>query len=355
MKLVYAVEKEGFNSPNRIGVRKKVYSMIRFFESKGISTQLCEYEWDKGFPTIHVDKDTNILYFRRMTPSIKLILKLYALKRNRALKIVMEIPTYPFSGEQENSVAYRKKISNWVGEKLIHLVLDRIVVVGSNERIESIYNVPIIHANNGIFFEDVSIASKEYKKDQLDLIAVSSCFFWHGYDRLINGMRDYYNTAYKKIVNFHIVGEGDCLNEYKKIAEENGLLNKHIFFYGKLEGKELDAIYNKADIAVDCLACHRKKVFFVSALKVREYVAKGLPFVTANKVDVYNEVTKEYILEVPADETNIDLNSILDFYTKISEKSGELNDIIRKTFRPYCEWEAAYSEVIKYLINACKK
>lgn len=351
MKLVYAVEKEGFNSANRVGVRKKVYSMARFFEKNGISTRICEYAWENGFPTINIDDDTKILYFRRLAPSIKLFLKFYHLKKNRELKIIMEIPTYPFSGEQNYSQAFTKRISNWIGEKLIHFVIDRIVIVGSNEKIETIYNVPVIHANNGISFEDISISHNEKKNDQLDLIAVSSCFFWHGYDRLIRGMEDYYNRAYEKEINFHIVGEGDCLEEYKEMAEQAGLLDKHIFFYGKLEGKELDDVYDVANMAVDCLACHRKNVFYVSALKVREYAAKGLPFVTANKVDVCNEVTQEYILELPPDETNIDLDRIVAFYEEISKKSSNLTQLIRETFRPYCEWDTAYSDVIDYLTD----
>lgn len=348
MKLVYAVDKEGFNSVNRVGVRKKVNSMMRFFEKNGISASLCEYVWEKGFPTIDLEDDTDILYFRRLEPSIKLFMKLRQLKRGKRIRIVMEIPTYPFSWERNDSQSFLNKVSSWVGKRLIRYAIDRIVIVGSNANITKLYNIPVIHANNGVSFDDISISSKEHKNEQLDLIAVSSCFFWHGYDRLIKGMEEYYKSTFEKVVNFHIVGAGDCLDEYKELAKQAGLLDKHIFFYGKLEGKDLDDVYNKADVAVDCLACHRKNVFYVSALKVREYAAKGLPFVTANKVDVCNEDTQKFILELPADDTDIDVHRMLNFYEEMYKNYDNLNQLVRETFRPYCEWATAYSNVINY-------
>lgn len=351
MKLVYAVEKEGFNHANRVGVRKKVHSMMRFFELNGISPTLCEFVWERGFPTINIDNDTDILYFRRLEPSIKLFLKLYGLKKMKKIKIVMEIPTYPFEGEGRVLQSRIKRCSKWMGEKLLRFAIDRIVIVGSGEAIKSLYSIPVIHANNGIFFDDISVSTKEIEKGSLNLIAVSSCFFWHGYDRLIKGLEDYYKSSYKKEINFHVVGAGDCLEEYRAMAKAADLLDKHIFFYGKLEGNELDDVYDMADMAIDCLACHRKKVSYVSALKVREYAAKGLPFATANKVDVYNDVTKEYILELPADETNINIYNIVEFYEKLDSKAGNLHQMIREAFRPYCEWDIAYADVIKYLIS----
>lgn len=352
MRLVYAVEKVAFESDNHIGVRKKVYSMMRYFERNGINSKLCEYEWRRGFPTMEVTADTDILYFRHLVPTVKIVLKLFGLKKSKPIKIIMEVPTYPFEGEQVPNRSIKKRISEFAGKKMFRFVVDKIVIIGSGEKIKKLYGVSVIHANNGVCFEEVPISKCLEKDNQLDLIAVSSCFFWHGYDRLIRGMHEYYSGIYDIKVNFHIVGDGECLAEYEELAEEKGLLDTHVFTYGNLEGEKLDKLYDKADIAIDCLACHRKKVSYVSALKVREYAAKGLPIITATRMDIYNDNTKKYIMELASDESNIDIRSILEFYSRFKEKGNILNQRIRETFRPYCEWENTFDRVVQYMKSA---
>lgn len=351
MRLVYAVDKNGYDDADHVGVRKKVEAVLRLFEKEGISTSLYKYEWEGGFPMLQVEEDTDVLYFRRIDPSVKLLLKLRDLKRrNKKLRLIMEIPTYPFAGESTAKKSLKRKISYLVGNYLLHFFLDRIVLIGQEHAIPYLYNVPVLHAKNGVDYEDISLRTNVKKDNEIHMIAVSGCYFWHGYDRLIKGLANYYRSdSVKQQVYFHLVGEGKCLEEYKKLAVENNLLDKYVFFHGRLVGQELDEVYNMCDVAIDCLGCHRKQLFYVSSLKVREYAAKGMPMVTSTIVDINCEELSKYILDLPPDETDIDIKKIIDFTDEVYEDTKELARTIREIFRPYCEWKYSFKDILLYV------
>lgn len=351
MKLVYAVDKNGYDDADHVGVRKKVEAVLRLFEKEGIHVTLYKYEWQGGFPMLSVDDDTDVLYFRRIEPSVKLLLKLRELKKtNKKIRLIMEIPTYPFSGESTAKLPIKRRVSYTIGNCLLRFFLDRIVLIGQEHPIPHLYGVPVIHAKNGVDYEEISLRTNTKKENEIHMIAVSGCYFWHGYDRLIKGLANYYaEEAVDCQVYFHLVGEGKCLAEYKQLAQEGGLLDKYVFFHGRLVGQELDEVYNMCDVAIDCLGCHRKQLYYVSSLKVREYAAKGLPMVTSTIVDINCKELSEYILELSPDETDIDVERIIRFTDSVYEHTVNQAESIRETFRPYCEWKYSFKNVVKYL------
>ena len=86
MKLVYAVDKISYNDKDHVGVVKKVESQMKLFNKNGIETSLCQYEWQGGYPQIQIEKDTDILYFRRIEPSVKMLCSLRRLKKKNSFK-----------------------------------------------------------------------------------------------------------------------------------------------------------------------------------------------------------------------------------------------------------------------------
>lgn len=351
MKLVYAVDRNGYDNADHIGVRKKVEAVIKLFGQEGIESSLYKYEWEGGYPMLPMSEDIDILYFRRIDPSVKLLLKLHKIKkRNPKIRLIMEIPTYPFAWESKEKRSLKRKISYAVGNCLLRFLLDRIVLIGQEKKIPSLYGIPVLHANNGVDYESITVGRNEKKENELHLVAVSGCYFWHGYDRLIKGLKNYYEgSAPSTNVYFHLVGEGACLEEYRNIAEENNLLNKYVFFHGRLVGKELDEVYDMCDVAIDCLGCHRKHLYYVSSLKVREYAAKGLPMVTSTIVDINCEELADYILEMSPDETDIEVEQIVEFAEKLYADTYNLREKIRESFRPYCEWKYSFENVLAYI------
>lgn len=354
MKLVYAVDKTSYNQKNHVGVVKKVEAQIRLFEKNGFITKMCQYDWIGGYPQLEVEKDTDVLYFRRIEPSVKFLQKLYQIKKcNPCIKIVMEIPTYPFQWEEKDNVSIKRKINRTIGEQLLYKCIDRIVLIGAYERF--LYRIPTICVKNGVDYEKERMRrpiKKDASDDSIHMICVSGCYFWHGYERIIEGLKQYYcGGQHDRDVYFHVVGEGDCLSQYIELAKKYNLYGDKVIFYGRKVGDELDEIYDKCDVALECLATHRKNIFSSSSLKSKEYVAKGLPIVTSVKLDICDADTRKYIKMFSANDEPVSINEIVDFYDYIYQQKDKLDVAgeIREIFRKKCDWEYTFAEVLEYL------
>lgn len=117
------------------------------------------------------------------------------------------------------------------------------------------------------------------------MIAVSSLYYWHGYDRTIEGLKNYYEGTHSKEVNLYIVGTGPEFVKYEKLIKEYDLEN-HVFLTGYKSGSALDELYAKCIIGLDSMGRHRSGVSFNSSLKGKEYCAKGLIIVSGVKTEL---------------------------------------------------------------------
>jgi len=349
-KIVFAVDKNSFDSPDHIGVNKKVYSQINQMEQRGAKVVLEKYEWKDRALCLSVDEDTDVFYFRRMESSVKLLKKLKEIKEKCiGIKIIMEIPTYPFKGETGKR-SCKQKLNEFISDFFLHKYIDQIVVCSPSVPLKTFKGIPVIEFRNGVDFENIIVNNVE-GNDKVNIICVSGCTFSQGYDRIIKGLSDYYADSNNSTeVNLHIVGTGEYFDFYKDLAEKTNLLNKHIFIYGKKVGKELDDIYKDCNVALGHLATHRIGITISPALKIREYGARGLPIVSAPMLDIYNDDTKPYILKIEDDETNVNVNEIVDFVHRIYNEK-EVNMVIRKKFEPYCDWKHVYKDVLECIFE----
>jgi len=350
-KLIFLVD-HSFNHDNHVGVRKKVNSQLKLFQKNGIEASLQFFEWVDGKPQFEIPLDTDLLYFRNIGFSIRIVQKLWKIKKSIPnIKIIMEIPTYPFAGEQKD-LCMKERINAWISKLIWRFCIDRFVVMGMDEKQRYLYGIPVIHAINGVNFEEEEIVPLDLKEDAVNMICVSGCYYWHGYDRLIKGMEEYYSKNKEPLnVNLYIVGVGDCLEEYRELAGQADLLDKHIFLCGKLEGKDLQEVYNHCNLAVECLALHRKDIRRCGSIKSREYAAKGLPMITSAVLDISNDLTSEYILKISEDDSNIDIEEIVRFWHKLYKENKDRNirTDIRNVFAQYCSWEIVFKDVICYM------
>lgn len=356
MKIIYSVDSGSFHSKDHLGVQKKVYSQIRLMEKNGFDVTLQCYTWENGYPQLKIQTDTDVIYFRRIESSVKFLWKLRELKRiNPSLKIMMEIPTYPFKNENKERMPLKRILNQTLATPLLRFYIDRIVLCGQKDKIPRLYGIPVIHFNNGIDYNEISMVSPPPTKDDaINMICVSGCYLWHAYDRMIKGLKEYYDTVPSpRQINFHIVGDGEYYGQYKELATQYNLLDKSVFIYGRKTGAELDAIYNKCDLAINHLGAHRIQMDYLSTLKSNEYAARGLPIVSGVMIDICHDETKKYILFVPADETPIDIPKIIEFYDSIYLNNNKQDTIqeIRNTFYAYCDWTNTYQNVINYLCS----
>lgn len=168
---------------------------------------------------------------------------------------------------------------------------------------------PHITIGNGFDVSSVPIRTPPpFDGKDFHIICVADVSIWHGYDRLLYGLKKYDGPVK---INVHIVGEGKDIPRLQRIVSELGL-SEYVTFHGFLSGKDLDHLFNKCHVAVGSLGMHRLGLYEASTLKVREYCARGIPFVIGHD-DPDFSCNVPFVLKCPADETHVDLNSILFF------------------------------------------
>lgn len=274
-------------------------------------------------------------------------------KANKSIKILLEVPTYPVGTGEINHV---HMIPMWIKDsiavKYLHKSVDRIITFSDDERI---YGIPTICTCNAIdpnTIKPIQDVEKDHDDKTINLIACSSMAFWHGYDRVIEGLKEYYemdNIDFK--VNVHFVGDGEQLPILKKTVT-NYSLNDYVFFYGYLNGEELDRVYNMADIALDSLGRHRSKVYYNSSLKGKEYCAKGLPVISGVKNELDSFSDYQFYYRVPADDSPVNIQDIVEFYKRVYLGAYKRSDVIHyiSSFAAeHFSYSAAFKPITNYL------
>ncbi len=167
------------------------------------------------------------------------------------------------------------------------------------------------------------------------LLAVAVLQKSHGYERIIKGFERYYQRGMSRKIEFHIVGDGKELAKYKRLVRQYHLEN-YVLFHGRKEGRELDRIYDHADLALGAFGLYKRGIYKSSLLKIREYLSKGLPIVSGCRDDAIVQGYK-YYLEVPNNSMIIDLKELVDFYEAVYE-AGMSRRQVHEEIRKYaCE------------------
>lgn len=361
MKKVYYVAQITDATLNNAGsgVSKKVLDQISYFNS--LPDIKCEYVpldqthlirlvscFVKGMflKDVHKFQYADFIYVRHFFPISKSLIYLFnnIKKNNPNCKILYEIPTYPYDMEIKT---FKEKIALFFDKKYrkeLKNVVDKIITLSDDDMI---YGISTLHMTNGIDTTRIPIAKCDFKqKDTISLIAVAQFNFWHGYDRLIEGLHNYYETKTfeEKKVSLNLIGKNG--ERYQRLIDKYKL-NPFVYVCGELYGDDLDKKFNVSDIAVCSLGGHRKGIVKKSSeLKSREYLARGLPIVTSVDIDIISHDC-DFVLKVPVDDSPIDIRKIIDFYEKNYTKSK--HDYIRKFAEERCSVSFGLNNVLKFI------
>jgi glycosyltransferase involved in cell wall biosynthesis len=247
-------------------------------------------------------------------------------KLNRQnIRVIMEIPTFPYDNEIKKGrnlkklqsvleKATRKKMVSYVSDLLTFT--DEHIIFGKE-------TTRLANAAPSLTNYELKSLSNLPTRNRFDLLCVARLEWWHGYDRLIRSL-----AAYRadEQVHIHIVGNGP---EYKKLQAltDELSLSKNITFYGSKSGKELTDIKSNCHIGIDSLGRHRSGNAANSSLKSKEYLTFGLPVVIGHHDPSLINFEK-YVFKVSADDKNFSIQKIIDWYKssaferlKISEES----------------------------------
>ncbi|HET7116291.1 MAG TPA: glycosyltransferase [Hanamia sp.] len=305
---------------------------------------ISEFQWRCKYKNVYKyikEKKIKIVFIRYTHFANPLFISFLEKLKRSNIKVLLEIPTYPYDQEYR----YLKFTSRIVLliEKLSRCKFKNYVTrIITLTPYTSIFGIPSTQINNGIDPDSINMIQNNKSDNDIHLIGVASIAHWHGYDRVIEGLHNYYTeNSEKKKVFFHIVGDSSNRESlrYKKLVKKYNLSN-YVIFYGKKSGKELDVIFNKADIAVGSLGCHRISINNVKSLKNREYCARGLPFFySETDVDFEN---KDFIFRVPGNNNPIDIGEIIKFLSKNKFDSVT----IRKYAIENLTWDKQFEKVL---------
>ena len=259
-------------------------------------------------------------------------------------KVVMEIPTYPYDKEYKAQGISRQIFQDKIFRYQLAKHLDAIVTFSDYDKI---FGQRTIRISNGIDFDNVKMKSciNDTSKE-LNLIGVAEIHEWHGFDRIVKGLADYYSKPQEYIVRFHVVGyffSSDIENEFKSIISDNRM-EDYVILYGKKHGEELDMIFDKCDFGVGSLGRHRVGIDKIKTLKNREYAARGIPFIYSETDSDFD--SKPYVLKAPSNELAININDITNFYHSLTIPPIEIRESIKEL-----SWKYQMEKVINSIFT----
>lgn len=305
-----------------------------------------------------IQHHVEFVYCRSFHNANPFTIKLFRRLRQAGIKAVMEIPTYPYDQEYVGFPFFTRLelLVDKLFRRRLASQLQRIVTFSSDKEI---FGQQTICISNGISFEKIPVRNirtpeepstpEKSDKNTIHLIGVAEVHYWHGFDRLIAGIGEYYKQGGKRNIIFHVIGgvgpsemyDSQHAPGFQQLIDRYGIAD-HIQFHGAMYGDELNHYFDISDFAIGSLARHRSGISDIKTLKNREYAARGIPFIYSEHDEDFEE--KPYVLKAPADETPVDMQEIIRF---VDTRSFNPEDI-RSTIQPL-SWKHQMQCVIQQL------
>lgn len=361
----------GFNPAN--GISKKIHYQVNGLKACGVDTRLCYMDETTGRKLRMVDNHVlrdygsglkskllkrteyssiieyarkeriDFVYMRSDHNANPFTIHMVRKLKETGIKVVMEIPTYPYDQEYESLSRRKFLFIDQCFRKILARQLSGIVTFSDYP---IIFGKPALQISNGVDFSQIPLKRKiNDTNHELHLIGVAEIHYWHGFDRLVRGLANYYQTHPSYKVYFHIIGEFFGEREKKEILPviKQHRLEEYIILHGARHGKELDDLFEQADMAIGSLARHRSGIIHIKTLKNREYAARGLSF-------IYSEIdsdfeNKPYILKAKADESPIDIYQIIEFYKRQKLSPEQIRNSILSL-----SWKSQMNKVLSCLM-----
>ena len=363
----------GFDEAN--GISKKIRYQVKALKDCGLDVRTCYYEvssdgnrrwmadneiltdfgsgisakirkrFDFSFIANYVSQEKiALVYIRSFHNANPFTIHMVKQLKHAGAKVVMEIPTYPYDQEY---VTRFMKLELAVDRCFRHSLVRKMDGIITFSDAREIFGKKTIRISNGIDFDAVPV--KQHINDtssELHLIGVAEVHYWHGFDRIISGLAEYYQTPRDYKVYFHIVGALSGERERQKILPliKQYQLEPNVILLGAHRGKTLDQLFEHADFAIGSLGRHRSGITNIKTLKNREYAARGLAFVYSETDSDFDN--RPYVLKAPADESPIDIENLIAFYQHQQLSPDEIRSSIKETL----SWQAQMQIVLNELL-----
>ncbi|MDY5125512.1 MAG: glycosyltransferase family 1 protein, partial [Prevotella sp.] len=208
------------------GISKKIHYQVRGMEQNGWEVHLCYYDFapdgrkcrfvdgkvieDYGRGMMAavrsrlrlgciydycVDHGIELVYVRSFMNANPVVMRLFRRLKAKGIQCVMEIPTYPYD-QEFRGYPLKYKLPLYVDQLFRRSVAAEMQAIVTFSDQQEIFGCPTIQISNGIDLD--SIPLHQYKPIAADdastihLVAVAEIHYWHGFDRLVAGMGEYY-------------------------------------------------------------------------------------------------------------------------------------------------------------------
>ena len=384
MKILFLVY-HGFSEHS--GISKKIHYQVKGLRENGHDVRLCYYDFAaNGHRCRYVDdkvlKDygtgglaglrqrleydciydycirekIELIYARCFQNANPWLIRFFNKLKKAGIRAVTEIPTYPYDEEFKN-FEWKIRMELKIDQLFRHSLYKYMNAVVTFSDAEEIFGQRTIRISNGVDFDSIPLHFPEPPlplerpegKVPLHLIGVAEVHAWHGFDRVMSGIGEYYRKKLtddnqKPDVYFHVVGgvHPHRMNTvFMPIIEKYGIQDK-IVFHGQLFGDALTHVFNQCQFAIGSLGRHRSGITVIKTLKNREYATRGIPFIYSEQDSDFDH--QPYVVKAPADESPINIQSIIDFMDHFTMPPAE----IRKTVG-HLTWKIQMQEVIHQL------
>lgn len=361
MKILFLVY-HGFSEIS--GITKKIRNQVKGLRENGHEVHVCYYTFSpEGRRCRYVDdtviadygtgrlaairqrlsygciydyciaQDIQLVYARSFMNANPWLIRLFSRLRRAGIRTVTEIPTYPYDGEFVGFplLARLGLYTDKMFRRRLSAQMDAMVTFSDATEI---FGQRTINISNGVDMDSIPLHRPTPTPDEIHILGVAEVHYWHGFDRMIAGLGEYYNKVERpREIFFHIVG-GVAQSEmhdsvhapgFAELIERYGLGDR-VIFHGQLHGDALDAVFDRCSFAVGSLGRHRSGITDIKTLKNREYATRGLPFIYSERDSDFDD--KPYVMKAPADESPIDVKTVLDFIDSHTFTPQEIRDTV---------------------------
>ena len=274
--------------------------------------------------------------------------------RNNATRIVTEHHTK----ELPEALTYNTTLP----QKLITLFMERVLgpiiirrcagLIANCEEVKA-YElrragcaIPATVVTDGVSVEGVPFSGHApYTGNELSLLCIAAFFDpWQGLDRVLRGLQAY--TSQRPLLHLKVVGDVSA-EDYHSARPLVDKKNVKVEFLGKLYGPRLEEVFGNTHLAFSPLAMFRKKINEGCALKTREYLARGLPFIIGHR-DPDLDDAENYFLSILPDNSPVDMHYVVEFAEEVLKTRGA-SRAMREFAKTRVDWKIKMLEMWDFL------
>jgi len=286
----------------------------------------------------------SFVWFRVPVPIVGAYCRFLKMVRNASAsgRVILEFGAYPYA----NELTFFNKILYNIGRRLEGRLFNHADFVVTYCEQVFLHGKPVIPITNGYSGGYCHEGLTKSGSSKTTIVCVSSFQRWHGIDRLINGVGLYVAGNASVEVEVLLVGDGEEFDRAKSLIKSLSLEGV-VFLLGRKFGIELEEIYARSHIAIGSLGAHRIGLNSLCSLKVREYLAFGLPVVLSS-VDRDLVPESGFVHYVSADEHPIDLHQVIEFVKSVY-KNPSISTHISNFARRSLTWDSKIRSALRFM------